>query len=364
MCWHCTVLRPGFACLDWRRPRSPGPNNSGMKMHTTLSIARAAAWLLAISTLAAASPYAAAQSSAQPYPSKPIRLIVPFPPGGAVDAIGRVIGARLSESFGHNVVIDNRGGAAGAIGSELAAKSAPDGYTILVGSTTTISVNPALNPRLPYSPQRDFVPVSLVGYVPHVLVVTSAIPATNVKEFVAYAKANKKPITFASSGTGSPHHLAGEIFKGMTGIEMVHVPFSGSGPGLISLMGGQVQFFSVDLPAVLPHLGTGRLKALGLAAAKRDPLVPDMQTVAESGLPGFEISGWYGIFAPAKTPNEIVGKLSAEISRYLATPEGRAQLAKIGVNVLGATPEEFAAYIRREDAKWAKAIKDSGTKVD
>src|SRR5687768_5000349 len=211
MCWHCTVLRPGFACLHWRRPRSPGPNNSGMKMHTTLSIARAAAWLLAISTLTAALPHASAQSGAQPYPSKPIRLIVPFPPGGAVDAIGRVIGARLSESFGHNVVIDNRGGAAGAIGSELAAKSAPDGYTILVGSTTTISVNPALNPRLPYSPQRDFVPVSLVGYVPHVLVVTSAIPATNVREFVAYAKANKKPITFASSGTGSPHHLAGEI---------------------------------------------------------------------------------------------------------------------------------------------------------
>ena len=335
-------------------------------MQTTLSIARGAAWLLATSafTLAALPLDASAQSGAQAYPNKPIRLIVPFPPGGAVDAIGRVIGARLSESFGHNVVIDNRGGAAGAIGSELAAKSAPDGYTILVGSTTTISVNPALNPRLPYSPQRDFVPVSLVGYVPHVLVVNSAIPATSVKEFVAYAKANKKPITFASSGTGSPHHLAGEIFKGMTGIEMVHVPFTGSGPGLISLMGGQVQFFSVDLPAVLPHLGTGRLKALGIAAAKRDPLVPDLQTVAESGLPGFEISGWYGIFAPARTPPEIVAKLAAEISRYLATPEGRAQFSKIGVNVLGGTPEEFAAHIRREDAKWTKAIKDSGTKID
>ncbi len=328
-------------------------------MNTTSSIVRSVTLTLAL----LAAPLCAAQV-AQSYPARPIRLIVPFPPGGAVDAIGRIIGQKLSESFEHNVVIDNRGGAAGAIGSELAAKAPADGYTLLVGSTTTISVNPALNPKLPYNPQRDFVPVSLVGYVPHVLVITSSIPATTVKEFIAYAKAQKKPVTFASSGTGSPHHLAGEIFKGMTGLDMVHVPFAGSGPGLISLMGGQVQFFSVDLPAVLPQLGTGRVKALGIAAAKRDPLVPDLPTVAESGLPGFEISGWYGIFAPSKTPREVVTKLSAEIARLLATPETRASLSKIGVNVLGGSAEEFAAHIRREDAKWTKAIRDSGTKVD
>ena len=333
-------------------------------MKTSLSIACSSFVLALVAALGALGASAQAQAQTQSYPARPIRLIVPFPPGGAVDAIGRIVGQRLGESFGHNVVIDNRGGAAGAIGSELAAKAAPDGYTLLVGSTTTISVNPALNPKLPYSPQRDFVPISLVGYVPHVLVINASIPATTVKDFVAYAKALKKPITFASSGTGSPHHLAGEIFKGMTGIEMVHVPFAGSGPGLISLMSGQVQFFSVDLPAVLPQLGSGRVKALGLAAAKRDPLLPDVPTVAESGLPGFEISGWYGIFAPAKTPPEIVTRLSSEIGRLLTTPDTRAQLAKIGVNVLGGTSEEFAAYIRREDAKWTKAIKDSGTKVD
>jgi len=329
-------------------------------MKTSVSSLCKAAGLLPIVAAAALSPLATAQS----YPTKPIRLIVPFPPGGAVDAIGRIIGQQLGRSFGHNVVVDNRGGAAGAIGSEIAAKAPADGYTLLVGSTSTISINPALNTKLAYSPQRDFVPVSVVGYVPHVLLVSASVPATNVTSFVAYAKAQQKPVTYASVGAGSPHHLAGEIFKGMTGIDMVHVPYTGSGPALIGLMGGQVQFLSLDMPAALPQLGTGRVKALGIAAAKRDPLVPDLPTVAESGLPGFEISGWYGIFAPIKTSKDIVAKLSAEIARQLATAETRASLAKIGVNVLGGSPEEVAAYIRREDAKWSKAIRDSGTKIE
>jgi tripartite-type tricarboxylate transporter receptor subunit TctC len=329
-------------------------------MKTLLSTPCIVAWLLSILAAAALSPLAGAQS----YPTKPIRLIVPFPPGGAVDAIGRIVGQDLGKSFGHNVVIDNRGGAAGAIGSEIAAKAPADGYTLLVGSTSTISINPALNSKLAYSPQRDFVPVSLVGFVPHVLLVNTSVPATNVTSFVAFAKAQQKPVTYASVGAGSPHHLAGEIFKGMTGIDMVHVPYTGSGPALIGLMSGQVQFLSLDMPAALPQLGTGRVKALGIASAKRDPLAPDLPTVAESGLPGFEISGWYGIVAPTKTPKDIVAKLSAEIARLLATPETRGSLAKIGVNVLGGSPEEFAAYIRREDAKWTKAIRDSGTKIE
>jgi tripartite-type tricarboxylate transporter receptor subunit TctC len=329
-------------------------------MKIMLSTSCKAVWLLSILAAAVLSPLAGAQS----YPTKPIRLIVPFPPGGAVDAIGRIIGQQLGKSFGHNVVIDNRGGAAGAIGSEIAARAPADGYTLLVGSTSTISINPALNSKLAYSPQRDFVPVSLVGYVPHVLLVNASVPATNVTSFVAFAKAQQKPVTYGSVGTGSPHHLAGEIFKGMTGINMVHVPYTGSGPALVGLMGGEVQFLSLDMPAALPQLGTGRVKALGIAAAKRDPLAPDLPTVAESGLPGFEISGWYGIFAPIKTPKDIVAKLSAEIARLLATPETRGSLAKIGVNVLGGSPEEFAAYIRREDAKWTKAIRDSGTKIE
>ena len=306
----------------------------------------------------------AAPAGAQTYPVKPIRLVVPFPPGGAVDAIGRIIGQKLGESWGHNVVIDNRGGAAGAIGSELVAKSPADGYTLLVGSTSTISINPALNSKLAYSPQRDFVPVSLVGYVPHILLVNASVPANNVKEFIAYAKAQGKPVTFASVGTGSPHHLAGEIFKSMTGIDMVHVPYTGSGPALIGLMGGQVQFLSLDLPPALAQLGSGKVKALGIASAKRDPLLPDVPTVAESGLPGFEISGWYGIFAPIQTPKPIVTKLSTEIDRLLATPDVRASLAKIGVNVLGGSAEQFAAYVKREDAKWSKAIRDAGVRIE
>jgi tripartite-type tricarboxylate transporter receptor subunit TctC len=305
-----------------------------------------------------------APTFAQNYPVKPIRLVVPFPPGGAVDAIGRIIGQKLGDSWGHNVVIDNRGGAAGAIGSELVARSPADGYTLLVGSTSTISINPALNSKLAYSPQRDFVPVSLVGYVPHILLVNAAVPANNVKDFIAYAKAQGKPVTFASVGTGSPHHLAGEIFKSMTGIDMVHVPYTGSGPALIGLMSGQVQFLSLDLPPALAQLGSGKVKALGLAAAKRDPLLPDVPTVAESGLPGFEISGWYGIFAPIQTPKPIVAKLSAEIDRLLAAPDVRASLAKIGVNVLGGSAEQFAAYVKREDAKWSKAIRDAGVRVE
>jgi len=301
---------------------------------------------------------------AQTYPVKPIRLVVPFPPGGAVDAIGRIIGQKLGESWGYNVVIDNRGGAAGAIGSELVARAPADGYTLLVGSTSTISINPALNSKLAYNPQRDFVPVSLVGFVPHILLVNASVPASNVKEFIAFAKAQSKPVTFASVGTGSPHHLAGEIFKSMTGLDMVHVPYTGSGPALIGLMGGQVQFLSLDLPPALAQLGGGKVKALGIASAKRDPLLPDVPTVAEAGLPGFEISGWYGIFAPSQTPAPVVAKLSAEIDRLLATPDVRASLAKIGVNVLGGSAAQFAAYIKREDAKWSKAIRDAGVRVE
>jgi tripartite-type tricarboxylate transporter receptor subunit TctC len=321
--------------------------------------------LLLAAALLAAHPALAAQSSpASAYPTKPVRLIIPFPPGGAVDAIGRIVGQRLAESFGQSVVFDNRSGAAGAIGSELAARALPDGYTLLVGSTSTISINPALQSKLPYRPERDFTPVSIVGYVPHILVVAAGVPVSSVKEFIAYAKAQKKPLTYASVGAGSPHHLAGEIFKGMTGVDMVHVPYTGSGPALIGIMGGQVQFLSVDMPAVVPQLGGGKLKAIGIAASKRDPLLPDLPTVAESGLPGFEITGWYGIFAPSQTPKEIVSKLSSEIERILKTADTRSALGKIGVTVLGGTVSDGVAFVKRENAKWSKAIKDSGTKVE
>jgi tripartite-type tricarboxylate transporter receptor subunit TctC len=317
-------------------------------------------WFAALAAVVIALPAA----QAQPYPSRPIRIVVPFPPGGATDIVGRVIAQKLSDNWGQPVVVDNRGGAGGAIGSEAVAKSPGDGYTLLVGSTTTISINPWLNPKLPYNPQKDFVPISLVGYVPHILVVPSAVPANTLKEFISYAKSQSKPLSFASGGVGTPHHLAGEIFKKMTGVDMVHVPYKGSGPAMNAMLGGEVQFASFDLPAAVPHLGGGRLKALALAAANRDPLAPDVPTTAEAGVPGFEITGWYGIFAPSATPKDIVAKLSGEIAKILSSADTRASLTKVGVNVLGGTAQDFAAHLKREDEKWAKAVKESGAKVE
>ena len=331
-------------------------------MNRWFRIMRSALWLFGMFAAAVSlAPLAAAQS----YPSRTIRIVVPFPPGGATDIIGRVIAQKLGENFGWPVVVDNRGGAGGAIGSSLVATSPADGYTLLVGSTTTISINPSLNPKLPYNPQRDFVPISLVGSVPHILVVPSTVPANNLAEFIAFAKAQQKPLAYASGGVGTPHHLAGEIFKKMTGVDMVHVPYKGSGPAMNGVLGGEVQFASFDLPAALPHLGGGRLKAIALAATNRDPLAPEVPTAAESGLPGFEITGWYGIFAPSQTPKDVVAKLSGEIAKVLAAADTRASLVKAGVNVLvGGTVEQFAAHIKREDAKWAKAIEESGAKPE
>jgi tripartite-type tricarboxylate transporter receptor subunit TctC len=306
----------------------------------------------------------ASLAAAQTYPGHPLRLIVPFPPGGATDVLGRIVAAKLGDGFNQPVVVENRAGAAGAIGSEAAARSPGDGYTLLLGSTTTISINPALNPKLPYSPQRDFVPIGLIGYVPHIVVIANGIPAKNITEFVAYAKANPGKLAFGSSGTGSPHHLAGEIFKKMTGIDMVHVPFKGSAPAMNAVMSGDIHFASLDFPVVAPQVGGGKLRPIAIAATARDPLVPEVPTSAESGLPGFEITGWYGIFAPAATPRDIVGRLSAEMARLLALPDTRATMAKTGTTVLALTSEQFAAHIKREDAKWSKAIQDSGAKPE
>lgn len=305
-----------------------------------------------------------ATTSSQAYPTKPIRLIVPFPPGGAVDAIARIVGGKMSESFSHNVVIDNRGGAGGALGSEIAAKSPADGYTTLLGSSSSISINPFLNSKLQYDPKRDFAPISLIGFVPHILLVHPSVPATSVKDFIAYAKGQAKPITFASAGIGTSHHLSGEIFKTMTGLNMIHVPYAGSGPAIVGLMGGHVQFLSLDVPAALPQVKAGKVRALGIATLKRDPLLPDLPTVSESGLPGFEVTAWYGLFAPSKTPGPAIARLSSEVARALAATDSREALAKIGVTVQAMSGEEFVKFLQREDVKWAKAVKDSGAKLE
>ena len=322
-----------------------------------MNVLRTACFVLAASCLEIA---VAAQPA--PYPTKSIRLIVPFPPGGAVDAIARIVGGKMAEGFGSPIVVDNRGGAGGAVGSEIAAKSPADGYTLLLGSSSSISINPFLNSKLQYEPKRDFAPITLIGFVPHILLVNPSVPATNVKEFIAYAKG--KSVNFGSAGIGTSHHLSGEIFKGMTGVNMTHVPYAGSGPAIVGLMGGHVQFLSLDAPAALPQIKAGKVKALGIATLKRDPLIPDMPTVAEAGLPGFEVTAWYGLFTTSRSPQDAIAKLTQESAKALAAPDVREGLAKIGVTVHAMNGPEFVKFLAREDVKWAKAVKDSGAKVE
>ena len=319
------------------------------------------AFLLSLLAALGATPCAA---FAQAYPTKAVRLIVPFPPGGAVDILGRAIATRLTEQLGQQVVIENRAGAGGALGGEMAAKAAADGYTLLMGSTTTMSINQYLYTKLPYDPARDFVPVTLVAFVPHVLVAGPAAPAQTLRDFIAYAKANPGKVNYASAGNGTPHHIAGEMFKQMAGIDMVHVPYKGTGPALTDLVGVQVSFMSVEILAAMPMVSAGKLHALGIATAQRNPGAPNLPTVAEAGLPGFEVTSWYGVLAPAGTPREVTARLSAEIARIVASADFRERLAALGATPVGNSPDEFGIFMRRESAKWEKAVKASGARLD
>jgi tripartite-type tricarboxylate transporter receptor subunit TctC len=312
--------------------------------------------LVAFATLAVVSALAQAQ-----YPNKPVKIIVPWPPGGAVDTIGRLIATHISEPLGQPVVVENKAGAAGAIGSEQVAKAEPDGYTLLMGSTTVISVNPALQP-LPYKP-TDFSPITMVAFVPHVLVINAEVPANNLKEFVAWVKSNTGKVSYASAGPGTPHHIAGEMFKSLAGVDMLQVPYKGTGPALIDLLANRVQFMSVEAVAALPHVKAGRLKALGIATPQRNALAPDIPTVAEAGLPGFEVTAWYGVVAPNGVPREAAAKLASAISKSLEAPAFREKLTGMGATPVGGTPEEFGAMLVKENAKWAKAIKDANIKI-
>jgi tripartite-type tricarboxylate transporter receptor subunit TctC len=298
------------------------------------------------------------------FPTKPIRLIVPFPPGGAVDILGRAMAQKLSETLSQNVIVDNRVGGAGAIGSEAAAKSLPDGYTLLMGSTTTISINPSLFTKLSYDPSRDFVPVTLVAFVPHLLVVNASVAAGNLREFIALAKSRPGQLNYASAGNGTPHHIAGEMFKQMAGVDMVHVPYKGTGPAVPDLIAGQVSFMSIEILAAMPHVKSGKLRALGIATNTRNPGAPELPTVSEAGLPGFEVTSWYGILAPAGTPKPITERLAAEMTKAIATPDLSERLASLGATPVGNSPDEFGVHLRREAEKWAKAVKASGARVD
>jgi tripartite-type tricarboxylate transporter receptor subunit TctC len=305
----------------------------------------------------------AALAMAQPYPGKPIRLVVPFPPGGSADIIGRTLAQRLSEQMGQPVVVENRAGASAIIGSEYVAKSPPDGYTLLLGNVGSMTIHPFLYPNLPYDPIKDFAPVTLVGAVTSVVVVTASLPVNNIAELVAWAKANPGKLNFTSSGAGSSTHLTGELLRLRTGIKMEHISYKGSAPALVDLIAGNVQLMFENLPSVLPHIKAGRVRALATTAAKRSSALPDVPTMIEAGFAGFDMVSWQGILVPAGTPQEIVARLNSEIVKALQTREVRDGYAKLGVDVLGNTPDQFAAYIRQEQAKWSNIVKDAGIKL-
>jgi tripartite-type tricarboxylate transporter receptor subunit TctC len=299
-----------------------------------------------------------------PYPNKPIRLVVPFPAGGTTDILARAAAQRLTETTGQPVVVDNRPGAGGNIGAELVAKSAPDGYTLLMGTVGTHAINASLYARMPFDHMRDFAPVILVAGVPNVLVVNPSVPANSVQELIAYGKANPGKLNFASSGSGTSIHLAGELFKTMSGVQMTHVPYKGSAPALADLIGGQVQLMFDNLPSALPQIKAGKLRALAVTSAQRSAALPDVPTVAEGGLPGFDATSWFGILAPAGTPKDIIAKLNGEVAKWLASAEAKEKLASQGAIAAGQSPEDFTRHIAAETAKWQKVVKDSGAKVD
>lgn len=310
-----------------------------------------------------AAPQAYGQQAAA-YPSKPIRMVVPFPPGGPTDLVARLIGQKLSERWGQQVVVENRAGAGGTIGAEFVARSAPDGYTLVMGSTANMAVNVSLYDKLSYDPIKDFAPVNLAAVTPNLLVVNPNFPANNVTEFIALAKAKPESINYGTGGSGTPSHLAAELFKTMAGIQMNHVPYKGSIPALTDIMGGQVTLMFDSMASALPLVKSGKLKALAQTGTRRSAAVPDLPTIGESGLPGYEVAGWFGIFAPAGTPRDIVNKLSGEITQILSLPDVKARYALLGTEPGPGNPDEFSRFLALEIRKWAKVIKDSGTKAE
>lgn len=319
-----------------------------------------ARWLV-FGACASLSQFAPAQTAPTSYPNKPIRVIAPSSAGGPVDVITRVLAQGMTETLGQQVVVDNRAGAAGLIGAELVAKSPPDGYTLLLGFSGPLAIVPNLNDNTPYDPLKDFAPVSLAASAPYVLLVHPSVPAKSVKELVALARSRAGKLNYASGGNGTGIHMAGELFKLTAGVKIVHVPYKGAGPGMAALMAGEVDMMFNGLSPALPHIKSGRLRALAVGGEQRSSLVPDLPTISESGYK-FHTTGWYGVVAPRGTPQPIIAKLHGEIVRALNVPAVKDQLTKLAVEAIGSTPEQFAALMREEFAKWAKVIKAAGLK--
>ena len=304
----------------------------------------------------------AGSAAAQDYPTKPVRLIIPFPPGGSNDVVGRMIATQLGERLGKQVIVDNRGGAGGVLGTEVAAGAAPDGYTILVVSLA-YTVNPWLY-KLKYDPLKSFVPVAMLASGANVLTVHPSVPVNSVKELIALAKQKPGELNYASAGAGSFQHLGSELFKLMAGVDIVHVPFKGGGPAMIDVVGGHSQVLVSSLVQTGAHIRSGKLKALGVGSAKRSALFPDIPTIAEAGVPGYEMANWWGILAPAGTPQPIVDKLAKEIGGVLSAPETQKHFAAEGAEVVQKTPAEFAAFIESELAKWQRVVKEAKIKAE
>jgi tripartite-type tricarboxylate transporter receptor subunit TctC len=301
-------------------------------------------------------------AQAQPYPSRPIRFVVPFPTGGATDVMARALGQRLHETLGQPVVVENRAGAAGAIGSEFVAKSVPDGHTILLGTISTHGTNPAVNPKLPYDPSRDFTAISLLAHAPLVLLVHPDVPAQSLQQFVRMAKSGPAN-AYGSNGNGSYNHLAVELFKGLANVELLHVPYKGAGPAINDLIAGQIKFGAHDIAGVSPHIKSGRLRALAVASSQRIPGL-DVPTVAESGFPSFEVTAWYALFGPPGIPAPILNRLHGAVANGVASPEMQQVLGNIGAIPVGGTPAELDAFVRAEVARWTNVAKTAKITLD
>ncbi len=306
----------------------------------------------------------AVSAVADDYPNKAIRLIMPYPVGGSIDIAGRMVAQRLADNLGQAVVVDNRTGAGGIVGTETGARAAPDGYTVLMGGVGTLALSPSLQKNLPYDPNKDFTPVTLLVTIPYVVVVQPSFKAANIRELIALAKAKPNEINYGSGGSGSAPHLAAELFKTMADVRITHVPYKGSTPAITDTMSGQVQLTFTGIPSVMTQMKAGRLRPIGVTSLKRTAALPEVPTIAESGVPGYEVNPWFGVLLPARTPQPLVSRLNAEILKVLQLPATRERFAAEGFEAAGNSPAQFAAYIKTEQIKWGKVIKEAGIKAD